>query len=85
MDGNRREFDGVFLEKLDNIVAQNKAQSKLIEKLDKTIHNSGNGLVVRVTRSEEKIKSLCGTVKIHWAFIIAIVLTVLGVLAGTVL
>ena len=62
----RREFDAVFLEKLDRIVEQNKAQSKLIEKMNKTIHNDGNGLVVRITRGEEQRKQIFSTLKIHW-------------------
>ena len=77
----RREFDKVFDHKLDQIIEYNKRQDVKIDEIHKVIHGNGNpetGLIVKTTRMSEKINAICSTLKIHWALLGSIVLTVIG-------
>ena len=88
MPENRRAFDKVFENKLDEIIDYNKRQDKLIGEIHEVIHGNGNpedGLIVKHTRTDERSKSNARQLAIHWALIVGIFLATAGAVLAIVL
>ncbi len=71
----------VLLEKINQILEQNRDQNQKIDDIHKVIYGNGDpekGIVVKMTRTNECLKSVTSTLRIHWVLISAIFLSILG-------
>ncbi|MBC8490093.1 MAG: hypothetical protein H8D45_29090 [Bacteroidetes bacterium] len=88
MPENRRQFDEVLEHKLNEILKYNKRQDELISDIHLVIHGNGNpeaGVIVKLTRIDERAKANSNTLKIHWGLLAGIGLAVLGAVLAYVL
>ena len=72
----RRAFDEVFEQKLNEIIEYNKRQDKLIGKVHEILTGNGDpekGLVVRHTRLSERIKLNSAMLKIYGSLLIIVI------------